>query len=842
MSRPDRRNARISKRNTPRLAAISVALGSLYSAGAWAQTATTGNDVAKVQDVVVTTGSRGDTKTVADSLAPITVVTDAELAKTGKQNLRDALASLDPTYANVPGFKGQQGIGVNTASLRGLSGNEVLVLVNGKRRHSSAVTIAGIGGTGTDLDLIPVSAIDHIEILKDGAAAQYGSDAIAGVINIILKSDSSGGSLSTSYGQNANANVGGLGQNGKTGDFSLNQGIALPHGGSLNLSAAVITQKDTNVAGPVPNNTNIYPLLPNGSPDPRETTNSRYRQIMGQPNTQTQNFSYNFNLPINDAIQVYSNATYSHRFSQGFGTYRSASSSQNNLALYPEGFLPQFAVQDNDYQVVAGVKGTNLLGWDWDLSTSYGRDDARVEDNNALSPSFGAASATNFYLGSLIASEWTTNLDLTRKVNTGLFDKPLQVSFGFEHRYDEFQQTVGDYQSYAQGGYVPTTGPFAGQPISPGSAGMGGFSPSAAGSYGRTNDAAYIDLAQALTSKWTVDLAGRFEHYDQGIGNVASGKLSTRYEFSPAIAVRGTVSNGFSAPSLQDSYFTNISSSYNRDVFTGAWIQQISKLVPASNPAAQALGATQLKPEKSTSFSVGFVLKPIERLNVSVDAYQIVIENRIVQSTALQGSAVQALLTAAGQSPNQTVSYFANAGTTVTQGVDVIADYFTPLGKYGDVKWTFMSTQQNQQIRSLNNPSVLSANGIQLIGRDAQGRLTVANPKNVTSLSGDWTYGKFGVFVKETRYSSVVGLNAIAANRDEYVPAAFITDLNLSYWLTKKSRLSIGANNLFNKKPPNLPAAAIQYFGFPVSTPNPSWFSPYGVNGGFYYARLDVVW
>jgi iron complex outermembrane receptor protein len=821
---------------------MSLALGSLYGTAASAQTATAGSNTAKVQDVVVTTGSRGDTKTVADSLAPISVVTDEELTKTGKQNLRDALASLDPTYSNVPGFKGQQGIGVNTASLRGLSGNEVLVLVNGKRRHSSAVTIAGIGGTGTDLDLIPVSAIDHIEILKDGAAAQYGSDAIAGVINIILKSDPSGASISGQYGQNANANVGGLGQNGKTGSFSGNQGIALPHGGALNLSAAVNLQKDTNVAGPVPNNTNIYPLLPNGQPDPRETTNSRYRQIMGLPNTQTENFSYNFTQPINNAVELYSFATYSHRYSQGFGTYRSASSSQNNLAFYPEGFLPQFAVQDNDYQVVAGARGTNLLGWDWDLSTSYGRDDARVEDNSALSPSFGAASNTNFYLGSLVASEWTSNLDLTRKVNTGLFDKPLQVSFGLEHRYDEFQQTTGDYQSYAQGGFVPGTGAFAGQPISPGSAGMGGFSPQATSSNGRTNDAVYIDLAQALTSKWSVDLAGRFEHYNQGVGNVASGKLSTRYAFTPGFAVRGTVSNGFSAPSLQDSYFTNISSSYNRNVFTGNWIQQISSLVPATNPGAQALGATALKPEKSTNISVGIVLQPIERLNISLDAYQIVIQNRIVQSTALQGPAVSALLAAAGQVPSQAISYFANAGTTVTQGIDLIADYFTPLGKYGNVKWTLMSTQQNQQIRSLNNPAVLSAAGVQLIGRDAQGRLTVANPKNVTSLSGDWTYGKFGLFLKETRYSSVIGLNAIAANRDEYVPAAFITDINLSYWLTKKSRLSIGANNLFNKKPSDLPPAGIQFFSFPVSTPNPSWYSPYGVNGGFYYARLDVVW
>jgi iron complex outermembrane receptor protein len=578
----------------PRLTLLALAIGSIGSA--FAQQAA--SDEPATQSVTVSTGVRGQSKTVAESPNPITVVGEEELARTGKQNLRDALSSLDPSYGNIPQFKGQQGLAVNTASMRGLSGNHVLVLVNGKRRHASAVTISGIGGTGTDLDLIPVSSIQRIEILKDGAAAQYGSDALAGVINIILKANSDGGSAGLVYGQfNGGSAVGNLGHLGRTTTVLLNKGLKLGEDGFLSLSADFVKQKDTNIAGPVPTRIPLYP-----AGDPREATANRQRQIMGQPITESQNFGFNAEVPVDAANTLYAHGTFSHRDSYGFGTYRTPAASQNLIDVYPEGFLPEFGVEDNDYQLTAGARGDGLLGWNWDISTSYGRDSADVSNNNTLSGSYGAAAThRNFYLGTLRNSEWTTNVDLTRPVETGWFDKPLTVSFGAEHRLQVFQMFAGEEQSYGYGGVVPPSG----VPISPGSAGMAGIAPEASGSHSRSSQALYLDMTQDVTKAWTVGTAFRFEHYND-VGNVPAGKLSSRFQATPTVALRGTVSNGFAAPSLQNTYYTNIGSGWNADPVTGVYVQGRSRLVPATDPAAQALGATPLKPRSRATSAWGW--------------------------------------------------------------------------------------------------------------------------------------------------------------------------------------------------------------------------------------------
>jgi iron complex outermembrane receptor protein len=830
-------------RTPPRLAALSLAIGSAFgAAGVRAQ------DTAaepEVQSVTISTGLRGQSKTIAESPNPITVVTAAELEKTGKQNLRDALAAAEPSYANIPQFKGQQGLAVNTASMRGLSGNSVLVLVNGKRRHSSAVTISGIGGTGTDLDLIPMSAVARIEVLKDGAAAQYGSDAIAGVINIVLKADSEGGSGSIGYGQyGASSHVGGLGHKGQTGTFQVSQGFALGEDGFLTLSADFLRQRDTNVAGPVPYpRIALYPKV-NGQPDPREATANRYRQIMGLPNTETQNLAYNLELPLTSQISAYSFSTFSHRRSYGFGTYRTPAASQNLISVYPEGFLPEFGVEDNDYQVVAGARGNDLAGWKWDFSTSYGRDKGDVTNDNTLSGSYGAANSKHdFYLGTMQFSESVTNADFSRRFDTGYFEKPLNVSFGAEHRLSVFQMFQGEEQSWGYGGVVPTTGQWAGQPISPGSAGMAGIGPDAAGSYNRVSNALYLDLTQDITKDWLVSVAARYEHYDD-VGGVPSGKLSTRYQATKELALRGTYSNGFAAPSLQNSYYTNISSGWNADPITGEWVQGRGRLVPATDAAAKALGAQPLRPEKSRDLSLGLVFTPGPRTIVTLDAYQIEVRDRIVQSTSLNYNvpAIAAILNANGLDPRQSVSYFTNAGTTLTRGLDLVVDHRQRLAEYGQIKWLFTNNHTWNKIKSLNNPQVLTNAGIQLVGRDIQGKLTESRPANIASLSANWTVGKWDTLAKATNYSSVVGRNAVSANRDEYVGSATIFDLVVGYWITDKVKFSVGANNLFDKTPPDLPPEGIQYFGFPVDRPNPTWVAPYGVNGAYYFAKLEASW
>ena len=830
-----------SQASAPRLSLLSMLVGGLCAgAPAFGQAVPAGDaSAAQAQDVVVVTGSRGEARSISRSLSPIDVVGAKELGATGKQNLRDALATLYPSYSKTPGFKGQTGIAVATATLRGLDANSVLVLVNGKRRHKTPLIING--QSPTDLDLIPMSAVDHIEILRDGAAAQYGSDAISGVINIILKTNDSGGALSYLYGQYGDT-VGDFDGKGKTNNLLFNQGFALgKDGGFISLSATADAHRATNDQGPIPLSTKLY-----FGNDPRETSQSRYKMILGKPAGETYNLGYNAELPVGPNVTLYSYATAGKRRSQGWGYYRPANSPQNYVDVYPDGFIPKFETRENDYQLVAGARGTGLLGWNWDLSTSYGHDTADIYTRDSLNGSLGPAyqSQHDFYDGALVSGEWVTNLDLTRNVQTSWFAKPLSVSTGFEHRREQFQQQAGEWASYANGGYAFPSGPLAGQRPNSGASGMAGFSPDVAGSHARTNDALYADFSQAFTQKWSGAAAARFEHYND-FGNVRTGKLSTRYEVSDTVALRATLSNGFSAPTLQQQYYTTKVGGYTTDPLTGLLRQSFALSAPSDSVVARALGAQDLQPQRSVNQSVGIVLKPSPSTNISLDAYQIAIRNRIISTPTLQGATVNNILNSAGLGPQAitSVTYFTNAASTVTRGLDLVIDHRTllPAG-YGKIDWIFTSNQNQTKVNSLAGiPAVLANSGI-AYNRATISALTDNNPKNITSLSALWKIDKFDLTIKETRYSKVSNANSVSAARDEVVGAAFITNLNLGYALNKHARLSIGADNLFGKRPNELNAEAKKFFAIPVTSPSYSWYSPYGIDGGYYYARLDVSW
>jgi len=721
-----------------------------------------------------------------------------------------------PSYTNDAGFTGATGIAVKSATLRGLGGNAVLVLVNGKRRHNTAQIFhqsssTSNGQSPVDLDLIPVSAVDHIEVLRDGAAAQYGSDAIAGVINIILKRNKSGGQATALYGQYGQRE-GHKGNFGATGESLINQGFELPNDGFFNLSGDIKIQETSNVAGAVPDRTKIY-----SGNDPREFGESRNRQIMGQPRAQTYNFAYNAELPLNDALDFYSFSTFSHRDSTGFGTYRTANSAQNIPEIYPDGFLPKFRSVEDDLQGVFGIKGKDVLGWDWDLSTSYGRNDVQYHNDDSLNASFGPASPTDIDNGEAIFSQWTNNLDINRSFDTGLFADPLHVAAGIEYRVDGYQIRKGEFASYADGGYIyPVGSPNAGKRPSSGSAGGGGFSPEAACRWDRSNNAGYIDFTQKLTSDWELSLAGRFEHYSD-VGDTTSGKISTRYQLTPTFAVRGAINNGFRAPSLQQQYFSSSTSAWSANPVTGVLSQNITTYAQPGSPEATALGSKALKPEKSRNYSVGFVATPAKNLDVTVDFYQIDIKDRILQTSALSGvndANIAQLLANAGLSTNQSVAYYGNLADTRTRGIDLVADYRADYGPYG----------------------------VQVLGRDKQGNLTTAFPKNKTALSHTWFVNDFEVSVKETRYSPVTGKSYFNPNRDEKVKSAFITDLDVAYNVSDQLKVSVGGLNIFNERPEQLSEQAKLFYFMPVDNPAYSWYSPYGVDGGYYYARLDYFW
>ncbi len=605
--------------------------------------------------IVGVTGTRGKARTVADSPVPIDVLSAEELQKAagGTPTLLSALEKLAPSFIVNARTNSSVSTISTPAGLRGLSGAHVLVLVNGKRRHNSALANGAadsqaISANPVDLDFIPLAAIDHVEILRDGAAAQYGSDAIAGVINIILKSTDSGGSVSGTAGQRYRWE--GI-QDGGTGDVTGDAGFKLGAAGFFNVAADVEKQDWTLRNGL--SKQNFYFPLPDGAPDPRESGVDTRAARAGTPAIEAFKLAFNAELPFDGDTAAYAFGTVGHRDGEEGQSYRLQTTVDVIPQLLNGGYVlqPTTDTHELDYQLAAGVKGS-VGGWSWDFSSTYGRDHVDVYEDNTQNPSLGLATPSNFATYTTDFAQWTTNLDLTRPLDVGLAH-PLQVSWGLEHRYERYEVYPVDASAYENGGYIFPSGPLAGQPAAIGAQAAVLILPSEAADLSRNNEAAYIDLGTNLTEKWYVATAGRFEHYSDSAGNTSSGKFTTRYDLTPALALRGTISNGFRAPSLSQTGFASGSQGpyIVNGVIAGITTSQIAK--PGS-PLGDALGATPLKPEKSVNISVGETWHPSPKFNLDVDAYQIKLDDRIVRTTTFSGAGVQAILADNGFNPNQT--------------------------------------------------------------------------------------------------------------------------------------------------------------------------------------------
>ena len=455
-------------------------------------------------DAIIVTGTRAS-RTAAQSVAPIDVISPADLQTTGKQSVRDVLGALIPSIS-VSNSGAGASFAVKTLSLRGLAGDQVLVLINGKRRHDTATMfINGTtqnGQSPPDLDLIPASSIARIEVLRDGAAAQYGSDAIAGVINIILRGDSSGGEVNALGGRNIDGG-------GETGQSQGVIGFKLGEDGHLDLAYDGRYQSRTYRGGP--NQTLLYSVA--GQPlDPRELTANRYTTHPGQPQAKTLDLSYDFAMPLNDKVTAYSFTTGSVRTTDAFLTFRNPIASNNIPQVYPDGYSPEFNIHDTDFQVAVGLRGTELAGFGWDLSSTYGYDKASYNERG-LNASLGPASPTKAYIGAVTASEWTTDLGLKRNFDIGTHE-PLLIAFGGSFRRNAYTISPGDPSSYIDGGYRNTTGLNANVARQAGTQGVTGFQPSGSGTWTRQNLAAYVDAEDTVLPGLDLAAAGRYEHYN----------------------------------------------------------------------------------------------------------------------------------------------------------------------------------------------------------------------------------------------------------------------------------------------------------------------------------------
>jgi iron complex outermembrane receptor protein len=798
-----------------------------------ASTAAQAADAAKTSDVseVVVTGVRGKPRTVTDSPTPIDVLSSAELERTGRAGAFQALQTLVPSF-NLPARAGGgTSTVISTGGLRGLNPDQTLVLVNGKRRHKTALinSVSSLynGSVPADLDLIPTSAIGRIEVLRDGAAAQYGSDAIAGVINIILR-DTVGGSLSTTYGQNIDKGDGQLLQ------VSGNYGMKLGDQGFLNLSFTTKDQSLSNRAIAVAPNIQIYPkLVPSGLPDPRELTVDRVvTKNFGVLPQNGVNLGYNGRYDIGD-VQLYSFGTYSHRVSDLPFTFRSPNNVNTLPQLYPEGFRPDLVIKEDDFEFAVGARG-KVAGWDWDLSSTYGRDDADENTAQSINASLGPSSPTTFHVGALISSEWVNSLDVTRGFNLAS-SGDLALSFGVQHRRETYQVKAGDPASYAAGTYViPAGQPFAGQRPATGAQATPGFQPADASSSSRNNYAAYAEADYNPTKKLFLGVAGRYEDYDDSSGSTVVGKVTGRYELTDWLAVRAAVSSGFRAPGLAQQHYAASSSQFR--LVNNVLNLLLIKTLPVGSPEAIALGAKPLKPEKSTNYSFGVTVNPTSNFNLTVDAYQIDVKGRIAITSTLTGTAVSNILIAHGLSGDLSAQYYTNAIDTRTKGVDVVATYRQDLDRFGTLRLTGGYNYNQTDITNIiANPPQLSALGptFVLFDRLSQGFLTKAFPKDKISLGANWSWDKLNVNLRETRYGKYTIQQNAPAN-DRSFGAAWLTDLEVSYQVTKAVSVAVGANNLFNVYPDangifNATTGSGQYPGT----------SPIGFTGGAYYARLQ---
>ena len=776
---------------------------------------------------VIVTGTRSTSRTATNSLAPIDVITAADLEKSGKTSTRDLISTLIPS-ANTSNSGAGASFAIKTLSLRGLSGDQTLVLVNGKRRHDTAILFVNgttqNGQSPTDIDLIPADMIARIEVLRDGASAQYGSDAIAGVVNIITKSADHGGDAFVQYGQTAYGD-------GGTTEASANMGFKLGDGGFLNLTGDFRFQGLTDRGARALNETQLYAKV-NGQPDPSEATADRHTAHPGQPQIQLFTMGYDAGIPITPDIQFYSFGTASSRDSAAWLTFRNPNSSNNNTAVYPNGYSPRLFLHDRDFQVTAGFKGDQFFGFHWDLSTSYSQDDVDYY-TSSLNASLGPASPTYFYVGELRVQESTTNFDLTREISTGWFAKPTFVAAGLEFRDNTFSIGAGEPDSYINGGYVAPAGtPLAGVVTTGGSQGVTGFPPFSAGNFERNNVSAYVNIEQPLTSRWDVSLAGRYEHYSD-FGDAETGKISSRYEILSWLALRGTINSGFRAPSLQQEHYAS-SSTIGVALPQGTVLYPV-QLLPPTNPAAQALGASPLKPETSMNYSIGFVAKPIPRMNVTLDLYQVDIDNRILQSGTLGPStAVSAALQSQGLNPQQAVFYYGNFADTTTRGIDLVVDYRTDLGEWGKVKWTGSGNWNTNEFDKILVSPKLAALGLTPLSRSSLGDFTTGQPANKIIASADWTYDRFDSVLRITDWGKIVQRGAVAAN-DQVMRPIVLVDLDITAHLTRSIDFTIGANNLLNKYPAVLK---------PVNQGTPPFsyyeqYEPFGQSGGFYYVKVS---
>jgi iron complex outermembrane receptor protein len=821
-----------------------------------------------LSDVVVV-GSRSTPRSYLDTPVPVDVVDIKKLTQNAPQvSLNQILNYVAPSFTSNVMSLVDGTDHIDPASLRGLGPDQVLVLINGKRRHTTSLVningSLGKGSVGTDLNAIPTSAIKRVEILRDGAAAQYGSDAIAGVINIVLNDNVN--QLNSNFTAGGFAGKHSDGLDGQTIQANVNYGVALTDkGGFLNVSGSFdyrdYASRTTPYRGVIftdYNNPALYPTptgkdITDAELQRRGLSRSDFVPNIGQSKNRGGALFFNSVIPVSAGAEVYAFGGLNYRNGRSTAFYRTPRQLTQNIAtIYPNGFLPNIVTGNLDQSIAVGIRGT-LGQWKVDLSNNFGRNKIDLRTENSLNASLLSASPTSFESGGFAFSQNTTNLDFSRFYKNTL--SGLNVAFGFENRVENYKIIAGEEASYVNYGnaiQVGTDGSgkpilvpdpkgnistrFAanGQAYAGGAQGFPGISKDNQTTASRSSVAAYTDVELNFTEKWLVDGALRFENYSD-FGSTLNGKIATRYKFSDQFLLRGAFSTGFRAPSLHQRYFSATSTVF----IDGAFVE--SGTFANDSRVAQLLGIPKLKQETSDSYSLGFTSN-LGKFKLTVDAYLIQINNRVIYTGQFSGSNApgasaqdKEIYDLLRQANATTARFFANAVDTRTKGIDAVLTYTTALSA-GTLRADLAATLTKTEIVHGIHSSPLLA-GKENIYLDDASRILIekVTPRIKANLTLDYSIRKWNVFLRNVYFGQVSQPTNVLANQ-QVLPGRVITDIGAGYNLTSNLKLTIGANNVFDVYPAELLLGSQGTSGilYPNQAPQ------FGFLGRYVFTRLSL--
>jgi iron complex outermembrane receptor protein len=800
-----------------------------------------------VTETVIVTGTRASGVDALSSSSPVQVLSAQDLEMAGRPDLMNSLANVVPSFT-AQAFGGDMANQTLQAKLRGLSPNHTLVLVNGKRRHTtSSLAILGgpyQGGAGVDLNFIPVDSIERVEVLTEGAAAQYGTDAIGGVVNLIMRRNSSGASVSYSHG-------GHYAGDGDTDTYSGNIGFEGTSGSYFSLTAEYREHEHTNRG-------DIDPRVVDPSRiDPDEggtfpNTNMPYaagypylNKIFGDAAYEIKLVSLNGAVPISDDAEVYSVLTWGDKHAASYENYRLPSrvsftdpDTEEVTYFRPYGFDPREETEETDYQAVLGVRG-EIGTWTWDFSSSFGEDEIDMFTRDSANASLYANTGqtpVNFYDGTYTQTQWTTNAEVTKEIELGMAS-PLSLAFGAEYREETWEAAPGDEASrYLEGGQS-----------------FPGISLSDSGKHDRDVMGVYAEVTIEPIEKLRVQLAGRYEDYSD-FGDTTVGKLSARYEISDTFALRGTASTGFRAPTLAEAYYsaTNVGP-------TTAFVQ-----MPPNAPATALLGlGAGLQPEEATNFSLGFVYRPEGAMSLTFDLYQVEVRNRIAATSTFYGTIdgelysqviVDAIIAngnvldpAVVESGDTGINLFTNGVTTETRGIDVTFNYTTDYS-WATVDWSVAATYNDTEVTKVRDTPPEFGTTQALFDQEALADLEDTMPDYLVNLGAVFKWERVTFSVHELVYGPCSDYDNDSGETNgelmfykNEIGVTPITNLEFTFEAMERLNFVVGATNVFDEYPDkrNDTFREIQFNagdnGVVAGYPS---FSPFGINGAYYYGKM----